>query len=1357
MLVLSGSIAYAGIFDWITGRVTEGIGPIKEEVKCVFINSNSEQKCYTDDGKFACSEITSCAVEVSGENGKSLRWKSSCGGEAYTTIDSNNEYAEFKCEQTQIVTPPAIPAAELIKEQVKCVFINSNSEQKCYTSDGKFACSGIESCLAEVYGAKETKLEWKSLCSAYPAYTFIDEKNDYAEFKCAQEPATPTPLEIIKENIRCLFANSNSAQKCYTDDGRFACSGSDGCEVEVSGEKGKNLNWKSTCSGYFSTTIDGGTKDLAFKCESTTAIPRPQPVMKLIKEQVKCVFANSASAQKCYTSDGKFACSGTESCLSEVYGAKETKLEWKSTCQKPEYPPYTLIDGSPEQVWFNCEGISSEALPVPAILSPAPVTEQVKCTFIDPDPMLKHSCGTSGGSCTWIWDGIKTEAMDKRMGPLLEKEINGEKVKYASCTAEVIGENGEKKTWRSTCGGEANTVIDNVNEEVEFRCLSDRQVNIGQISGKGFRYAFWWCQGGVGASPPPLGNEEVCKTADAWKKLAEDYCDNSCHKDISGKEKCGLYSFSVSQECYFATEAEREAAQKMPITGEELKMRQASAPKMMAAVLIYSYHGECPECPELEASSANKMPLKTEDRAKTTDFRYANFNYKQFLDKYPNENVLLSLEIMTEIRDGEAKAYAKVYEMPGKIDFKTAEDWWRTQVLTNAIEPVFNTLPTEKKVPEVVPPQKVPKNDVLVYVYNGECPECSELDKIKVEFGIEVSAQNKEKTSMVLAVVAALKSFLEEHKDENYLIFGRYAGDDLALYAKAGKMDYSETGDWIRQIRAGKLSPTGIVGKTEEEIKRQIEKQTEKQKPEKQRPEEQKPEEEVIICKDSCPLDRKCYPFGYRKSEKYCSDEGMFKEQLKEDVICENNFECSTNVCVDGKCISSGLIQKITNWLKKLFGLVDREKAKEDIIKIMDCGTSTECLENAFKVCNPAKMSQSQGGPISEIAIVGLEGKNCVLKFVAGTESMTCKFENYALGMKDIGPGSLEQYCSGPLTFRLAAAPKIMKLGEMPVPNSVVTATKLSADPNDPRYSFTAHDPDGVREFSIVKSNFGEVAIKAEPPCAKEFTSELKFSPSDLPFRASVIDCGTPVTRQELKVDIQILISPASAPETKHITEMEPQRTKQKNIQEPISATLPQQKTPMLQQAPAMPVSSRLSKEQVKCNFIDPELIQRCYADFGKLGCQNMQRKCYTDDGKFGCSWTGGITSEPIDGKDVKGFKYIPDCVAEVHGEQGTKLTWKGSCGESSYTVIDRSNEDATFMCMPLGSQIKGFLHAYWKCGNGAEEKSIEGVDLTTCKSKEMWEEYTKESCKNLGSLNDFSVSGECSISVQKEGVFIST
>ncbi len=77
---------------------------------------------------------------------------------------------------------------------------------------------------------------------------------------------------------------------------------------------------------------------------------------------------------------------------------------------------------------------------------------------------------------------------------------------------------------------------------------------------------------------------------------------------------------------------------------------------------------------------------------------------------------------------------------------------------------------------------------------------------------------------------------------------------------------------------------------------------------------------ELLICKDSCPLDGKCYPFGYRKNGDFCSDTGSFAIQLNGDIVCENNFECSSNVCVDSMCVSEGVFKKMLDWFGKLFG-----------------------------------------------------------------------------------------------------------------------------------------------------------------------------------------------------------------------------------------------------------------------------------------------------------------------------------------------------------------------------------------------------------------------------------------------------
>lgn len=72
--------------------------------------------------------------------------------------------------------PTQIAPAETASEQVKCVFLNSDSAQECYSEIGS-RCSGIGSCTAEVTGVKDTKLTWKSSCGGY-AYTVIDGNNE---------------------------------------------------------------------------------------------------------------------------------------------------------------------------------------------------------------------------------------------------------------------------------------------------------------------------------------------------------------------------------------------------------------------------------------------------------------------------------------------------------------------------------------------------------------------------------------------------------------------------------------------------------------------------------------------------------------------------------------------------------------------------------------------------------------------------------------------------------------------------------------------------------------------------------------------------------------------------------------------------------------------------------------------------------------------------------------------------------------------------------------------------------------------------------------------------------------------------
>ncbi len=75
---------------------------LKEQVKCVFEGTKTEQKCYVSGSKvtFSCSGFGTCTSSVAAEKGTELIWKSSCGGYAYTTVDGVNEQVTFKCSNT---------------------------------------------------------------------------------------------------------------------------------------------------------------------------------------------------------------------------------------------------------------------------------------------------------------------------------------------------------------------------------------------------------------------------------------------------------------------------------------------------------------------------------------------------------------------------------------------------------------------------------------------------------------------------------------------------------------------------------------------------------------------------------------------------------------------------------------------------------------------------------------------------------------------------------------------------------------------------------------------------------------------------------------------------------------------------------------------------------------------------------------------------------------------------------------------------------------------------------------------------------------------------------------------------------
>ncbi len=73
-------------------------------------------------------------------------------------------------------------------------------------------------------------------------------------------------------------------------------------------------------------------------------------------------------------------------------------------------------------------------------------------------------------------------------------------------------------------------------------------------------------------------------------------------------------------------------------------------------------------------------------------------------------------------------------------------------------------------------------------------------------------------------------------------------------------------------------------------------------------------------CKHGLCLQSECDIVGIRDDGKYCTIDKEWDAQKNTDEPCENNFECSSNVCVNSKCVSGSLIDKILAWFKSLFG-----------------------------------------------------------------------------------------------------------------------------------------------------------------------------------------------------------------------------------------------------------------------------------------------------------------------------------------------------------------------------------------------------------------------------------------------------
>jgi hypothetical protein len=154
---------------------------LKERVTCNFIGSGEKQTCSTD--RADCSGMTGCTATVTGKNGETLVWKSSCGGYASTTLDGTDETVKFDCPQ-------------IAKETIKCNFVGGDHGKENTCSSPAGSCSGVGTCIVNAEASKDTEITWKSTCGK-PAISIQDGIKQTLNFDCGMASVTAAVIAEV--------------------------------------------------------------------------------------------------------------------------------------------------------------------------------------------------------------------------------------------------------------------------------------------------------------------------------------------------------------------------------------------------------------------------------------------------------------------------------------------------------------------------------------------------------------------------------------------------------------------------------------------------------------------------------------------------------------------------------------------------------------------------------------------------------------------------------------------------------------------------------------------------------------------------------------------------------------------------------------------------------------------------------------------------------------------------------------------------------------------------------------------------------------------------------------------------------
>ncbi|MFH1248912.1 MAG: hypothetical protein V1660_02065 [archaeon] len=401
-----------------------------------------------------------------------------------------------------------------------------------------------------------------------------------------------------------------------------------------------------------------------------------------------------------------------------------------------------------------------------------------------------------------------------------------------------------------------------------------------------YRNAYWQCYDGY---EEYSGSESSCKPPEVWKNYAGEACKEHCSNET---KKCGVNTFRVYNECAGKTNVqpsvcgngicesgEGERCEIMAIACEIGK--NCEAQPIQPAKCYYSCEQDCKKTGE------EYVNAKLNEKFKLQMSQEARFNDLPLKIKF-NDFFLPKCEVVAEnavsVQESVNAVVEKYNPMTGAVIASI------TGMPSSRTERQVSVISNEDKEGAVSPP-----------VGSRLCKEGEPYAVLQIKFGEEKNM----KTEVIKLQVGEKKRVFD--LTISFLDYDIQSRTVLFLVSKEA---FECPMNCICDL-AGNITECKRIEKCPEKTmlcqdgvcrnKCEIKNMT-------------------TECNFGCFYNEKCLPYGLRINKLYCSIEDNMKSQLTEEESCDNNFECQTNVCVNGKCISAGLIQRILDWFKKLFG-----------------------------------------------------------------------------------------------------------------------------------------------------------------------------------------------------------------------------------------------------------------------------------------------------------------------------------------------------------------------------------------------------------------------------------------------------